>query len=351
MKKNFGILSALSGSLLLIAAAGGPDFSRAQKQPSSVDHSSVTWKLPKDAKAEDYIGSDTCAGCHEAQFGQFSKTPHAHLGEEGQYGTGCEGCHGPGKAHAEAQVEAMGDPVKEMAARKLIFSFQEKPGKNAEQCLTCHSTGRNQAHFASSTHKMVGVSCQECHAAHLLKSTEKPARTSPRPAQAQLFGSPQLVEETRWLAESLLLKSQPELCYQCHGTIQMQFSLPTHHRVPEGLMKCTDCHNAHGTMNQPLLRKANWEGCVTCHVEKRGPFVFEHAAVKVEGCTICHSPHGTVTRNLLLRREGRFTCLECHVEPQAGNVPHGRFSFATLGECVRCHVNIHGSNFNPFFLH
>ncbi len=115
-------------------------------------------------------------------------------------------------------------------------------------------------------------------------------------------------------------------------------------------MSCTDCHNAHGTISRPLLKKAGWETCVTCHVEKRGPFVFEHAAVKVEGCVICHSPHGTIERNMLLRREGRFLCLQCHVNPFAANVPHGRLGFQTRGECVRCHATIHGSNVSEFFL-
>ena len=150
--------------------------------------------------------------------------------------------------------------------------------------------------------------------------------------------------------QSLLRKQQPDLCFGCHRTIQAQFALPTHHRVAEGLMKCTDCHNAHGTLNRPLLKKTNWEVCVSCHVEKRGPYVFEHAVVKVEGCVACHSPHGSVTRNNLLRREGRFLCLQCHVNPFAPNVPHGRLGFQTRGECVRCHATIHGSNVNEFFL-
>ena len=115
-------------------------------------------------------------------------------------------------------------------------------------------------------------------------------------------------------------------------------------------MKCTDCHNAHGTLQRPLLRKTNWEACVACHTEKRGPWVFEHAAVKIEGCTICHTPHGSVTRMLLTRREDRFTCLECHVDPFAANVPHGRLGFQTRGECVRCHATIHGSNVSEYFL-
>jgi hypothetical protein len=53
---------------------------------------------------------------------------------------------------------------------------------------------------------------------------------------------------------------------------------------------------------------------------------------------------------LLVRREGRFTCLQCHVDPFAPNVPHGRLGFQTRGECVRCHATVHGSNSSPYFL-
>ncbi len=103
-----------------------------------------------------------------------------------------------------------------------------------------------------------------------------------------------------------------------------QFALPNHHPVPEGLMKCSDCHSTHGTSNRASLREVKWESCVRCHVEKRGPWVFEHASVRVEGCTACHTPHGSVNRLLLARREERFLCLSCHVESTAVNVPHGR---------------------------
>ena len=198
---------------------------------------------------------------------------------------------------------------------------------------------------------MMGLSCEQCHSAHLVGAARRPQeRAGARTAQAKFFSTPGLAEENRWLSESLLKEKQPELCFGCHKSIQAQFALPTHHRVPEGLMKCTDCHDAHGTMNRPLLRKVNFEVCVGCHTEKRGPYVYEHAAVKVEGCTACHSPHGSVERNMLLRREGRFLCLQCHVEPSAINVPHSRLSFPTRGECVRCHAVIHGSNVSQFFL-
>ena len=36
----------------------------------------------------------------------------------------------------------------------------------------------------------------------------------------------EMVEETRWLSESLLKKGQPDLCFECHRSIQAQFALP-----------------------------------------------------------------------------------------------------------------------------
>ena len=340
------LLPALTLFLIL-----GASWAVGQKQPAAHQPSSVAWKAPAEGKADQYIGMELCAGCHADQARQFAKTAHATAGVEGaQFGTGCESCHGPGKAHADAQMESGGEAAKIEAAKQLIFGFKGKPEENAAHCLACHSTSKDQDLYNRSEHKLNGVACNDCHASHLLEGTAKRERAEPSIAQAQFFTVPKLTEENRWLSESLLKKTQPDLCYTCHRTTQAQFALPTHHRVPEGFMKCTDCHNAHGTMQRPLLKKSNWEACVSCHMEKRGPFVFEHAAVKVEGCAICHTPHGSVTRNLLTRREDRFTCLECHVDPQAVNVPHGRLGWSTRGECTRCHATIHGSNVSPFFI-
>jgi predicted CXXCH cytochrome family protein len=334
-----------------IVLGSGLSLSLAQKQPAANEPPSVAWRAPAEAKAEDYVGRETCSGCHPDRARQFAKTVHAHAETPGaKYTTGCEACHGPGKAHADNQMAAGDDAAKQEAGKKLIFGFHAKPEENAARCLACHNTSRDQALFNRSEHKLQGVSCEQCHSAHLLERTAKRERVEPSPALAQFFSAPKLTEENRWLNQSLLRKPQPDLCFTCHRTIQAQFALPTHHRVPEGLMKCTDCHNPHGTLSHPLLRKTNWEACVACHLEKRGPFVFEHAAAKVEGCTICHNPHGSVTRHLLVRREARFLCLECHVDPFAANVPHGRLTWATRGDCVRCHVNIHGSNASEYFL-
>ena len=320
----------------------------AQRQPAAPQAPAITYRIAANAPADAYAGAEVCGLCHSAHAQQFGKTVHFTAAPTvATFGTACESCHGPGKAHAEAMPEALGSPEKVAAAKKLIYGFHGKPAENAARCLTCHSSSQDQRVFERSEHKLQGLSCESCHSAHLVDAA---APRTERSAQASFFNVPTRPAETRWLNESLLRDKQPELCFGCHKQIQAQFALPTHHRVPEGLMKCTDCHDTHGTLQRPQLKKANFEVCVGCHTEKRGPFLFEHAAVKVEGCTACHSPHGSIERNMLLRREGRFLCLQCHVDPAGVNVPHGRLGFQTSGECVRCHAAPHGSNVGPFLL-
>ena len=266
-------------------------------------------------------------------------------------GVGCESCHGPGLTHAQAEQASEGNEEKMREGKQFIFAFHANPQENSERCLRCHVTGKTQDFFGHSLHASAGVACMDCHVIHPPALAPQPENVRLQPAQGEFFTVPQLAPEPAWRTESLLRAPQPQLCYTCHRTVQAQFALPEHHRVPEGLMKCTDCHNPHGTMNRFQLTRANWETCVKCHVEKRGPFVFEHAAVRVSGCVACHRPHGSVNNFLLVRREQRLLCLQCHTgfHDQAG-VPHGRLGFQTSGDCTRCHVAVHGSNFDATLL-
>jgi len=288
---------------------------------------------PSQPAPSPYIGSKACKTCHPDIYSTFYRNPHYRLeaGTEPAEHAACENCHGPGRAHVEAHGGKTTIPN--------AFSLM-KPEAVADTCLACHAKDVNRANIRRSQHTLNGFVCTTCHSIH----------RSPTP-------------------KFLLARLQRDLCYGCHADVRAQFQMPGKHRVNEGFMQCTDCHNPHGTpapdwrmgsrphMVQQAL--SNEEPCLKCHVDKRGPFTFEHPAVRVDGCEICHAPHGS-TNPRLLRRPVIFTlCLECHnglgnfgrtntgdpLTPQSHNMLLARFR-----NCTTCHVRIHGSNADPFFL-
>jgi DmsE family decaheme c-type cytochrome len=84
-------------------------------------------------------------------------------------------------------------------------------------------------------------------------------------------------------------------------------------------MTCEDCHNPHGSSSKRLLKADSVnELCYTCHAEKRGPFLWEHAPVR-ENCLTCHFPHGSNNEKLLVQTRP-FLCSSCH--SNIGNMGH-----------------------------
>ena len=262
----------------------------------------------------EYAGSDVCATCHEEVAKGFSDNPHVKMAEmHGKNGVTCENCHGPGKAHADSA-----DPSK-------IINPAKSTAKEVDAtCLTCHR-GQHQ-NFQKSGHGEANVSCIGCHDIHAGQDREK-----------------------------LLKVAHPALCYQCHTDIKPQFSMPFHHRVDEGLVSCSDCHDPHGTFRRKGLKASAQQDavCTKCHSETAGPFVYEHAVVKTEGCTACHFPHGSPNPRLLNRANVNTICLECHspsmnftaAEPQGPS--HNQAT--QYQACTICHNEVHGSNVSPVF--
>ena len=281
-----------------------------------------------------FVGSNVCRACHPDVWLHFYKNPHYKSIAAGNLPperTGCEGCHGGGKAHVEARGGKTTIP-------RAFSLMAPKPVLDA--CLACHSKDLSRANIRRSEHTAADVVCTGCHSIH----------KSPTP-------------------KFLLAKKQNELCYGCHASVRTQFSMPFKHRVNEGFMQCSDCHNPHGTpaatwrssLRPHMVEQAlgNEEACLKCHSDKRGPFTFEHPPVRVEGCESCHSPHGSMNAKLLRRPMVFTVCLECH--NGAGNFGRqGDGIFTQTGShnmldpkyrnCTTCHARIHGSNSDPNFL-
>ena len=259
------------------------------------------------ASASQYVGSDTCMSCHEDVYKkQFEGTPHFQTAKKGH---GCESCHGPGAEH----VAGGGDKTK-------ILRFSDLSRTEASRrCLECHGDKQMHRHAATSAHASNDVGCIDCHSVH--KAGQ---------------------------GEHLLVKSQPELCYGCHAAARADFGRPFHHRVNEGLVQCNDCHNVHGTSGLRQVRTvaSGDAACLKCHVDKQGPYLYEHLPVKTEGCTSCHSAHGSTNARFLKVSNVNLLCLQCHSFPGKGPIGPAHNQSQKYQACTMCHPAIHGSNSN-----
>lgn len=255
-----------------------------------------------------------CLSCHTLSSNSpvhaIFQTSHGQL--DGGGAAACVSCHGSSEAH-------MSNPVNKPPSQ----SFGPRWTDPAEQvngvCLGCHK--KEQMFWMGSEHEQEQVACTDCHNSH-----------SPRDAVMQRGG-------------------ELDTCLACHARQQAELRLPSRHPILEGQTACTDCHNPHGSssdfsLTQPTLN----DQCYSCHDEKRGPHLWEHAPV-TEDCSTCHTPHGSAHASLLKTR-GPFLCQQCHsaaTHPSAQydgrSTGNGSSNQYVLGKnCLNCHSQIHGSN-------
>jgi DmsE family decaheme c-type cytochrome len=263
--------------------------------------------------AAGYVGEETCLGCHEDRAKGYHGSPHSRAADPRTPAAkeGCESCHGPGKAH----VEGGGDKTKiknpkNMQAREV-----------SALCTTCHNRGEH-ANWKGSTHDSRNITCTTCHSVHEYKSET-----------GQLKAATQL-----------------DTCAQCHRDKVNKLNRQGHMPVREGKMVCMTCHNVHGSQNVKLLRTGTSvnEACTSCHTEKRGPFLWEHAPVR-ENCATCHDPHGSNNDRMLVAKLPML-CQRCHISTRHPPTVYDNTQ-AKAGSnrlinrsCVNCHQQIHGSN-------
>jgi DmsE family decaheme c-type cytochrome len=262
-----------------------------------------------------YVGSDQCGTCHRPESLRFSTTvmgrqllehPRNALEQRG-----CESCHGPGSEHVAVEG-------RRAVPGFLTFARHDTAPVVARNgvCLGCHS-GTRRLGWQGSAHELRDVACTDCH------SVMAGARDHQLKAGSAL-----------------------ETCGRCH-TRQARAQQLSFSRMPvaEGKMTCTSCHDPHGTPNDRLLVAATVNDvCYSCHAEKRGPFLWEHAPV-AESCSNCHDPHGSRHEKMLAVPKPRL-CQQCHIESRHPTGPQSTDAtrFVMGRQCANCHFNIHGSN-------
>jgi DmsE family decaheme c-type cytochrome len=271
---------------------------------------------PATAQQSGYVGEETCLTCHEDQKRGYHGSPHARTANPRTPAAkkGCESCHGPGQAH----VDGGGDKTK--IKNPATMSLRDA---NAA-CLTCHNRSSHD-NYAGGKHDSRNVGCVTCHSVHAPKSESK----------------------------SLKTETVSETCVQCHVKEVNKVHKSSHMPVGErngNKMECTTCHNPHGSNNVKMLKEGTsiTEACATCHAEKRGPFLWEHAVGR-ESCVTCHDPHGSNNERMLVAKLPML-CQRCHIHSRhpatiydATQITNRRNRIVGRA-CVNCHQMVHGSN-------
>lgn len=253
-----------------------------------------------------------CSSCHQDLAKAFAQNPHALVAGDLENESTCVSCHGEGKAHAES-----GD----------ASQIQVPRGQEGQVvCLSCHGKDEGLWQGAPGAHARGGVACASCHRIH--DAQDRP----------------------------LLQVSARSLCAPCHRREVSEFRKPFAHKMDRGGMECVSCHNPHGGKGKDSLKETRTgeSVCVSCHVDKRGPFVFEHGTL-TGSCLSCHQPHGSNNPKQLIRARVDQLCLECHTgvgNPGVGSQPPSLHDLRSprYQNCTTCHVAIHGSASSPMFL-
>ena len=281
-----------------------------------------------------------CTNCHEQQ--QATTMLTAHGANNDAAGSACQSCHGDASQHVK-------DPQK----FKMSNALNTK-GATAEQksaiCLTCHAGSRHLETWTSSKHRKVDVGCVSCHNIHGTQSAANPRNIN----SASFAGAPYTTS-----ARNLTYKT----CVECHRDTRAEILKPSHHPIVEGKVTCQDCHDPHGSLNVASLKSESAHDlCVSCHADKRGPWIHEHPPV-MENCATCHTPHGSA-HNRLLAQKPPALCADCHPGGHTHGLYDGRGTLPGINPsnirfegsgCVNCHRQIHGSNapssaYGQFFL-
>lgn len=243
-------MTRVAGRLVVLLCIGSGIFISAC---SIFEYEPVVMTPPSIPGAE-YVGAETCAECHDAEYKYFELTDHASVSiditeEDAQAGQAesCEACHGPGSLHLEDVYDKS----------KIIRA-------NAETaCYSCHLDVKGK--FMLQHHHPVPegrMFCYDCHDMH---------------------GS-----DVRATGGAMLL-GQDEKCFKCHKEMKGPF-IQEHEAMREG---CAVCHSPHGSISDKLLVAGPSVTCVRCHINTEGPGEFHHNSTH-RVCTDCHTTiHGS----------------------------------------------------------
>jgi len=176
----------------------------------------------------DYVGTETCAMCHEEVVRDFKKTDHGRIFLMDREGIqGCESCHGAGSLHMEA------------GGGRGVYIVN--PDLNPNGCFRCHLA--IEAQFTLRYRHPVRekrMNCSNCHNPH---------------------------GEDIYQPKGVFVADRNHVCMQCHRE-QARPRVFEHEALRDG---CTVCHSPHGSIAAKLLTERDNNLCLKCHGQLADP--------------------------------------------------------------------------------
>ena len=263
-------------------------------------------------------GADTCLRCHdednEYPVLPIFKTRHGERNDP-RSPMAILQCGSVGKHKKKARKGKKKAPIRAFGANAWTPVAEQN-----KVCLGCH-TDHNRMNWQGSVHESESIACASCHVIHARQEPMRDARL------------------------------QNQKCMSCHLKQRAEFNRSSAHPIRFAKMRCSQCHNPHGTFSENLIQGSYTNKlCYTCHAEKRGPLLWSHAPVD-EDCTLCHTAHGSL-HPALLKKRPPLLCQSCHSPAghpstayDASGLPSGTANQFLLGKsCLNCHTQVHGSN-------
>ena len=213
----------------------------------------------------------------------------------------------------------MNDPEKVKPTQFNKIAAQGSHRRSAPRA----TTRAPHAQWKGSQHESRNVSCTTCHSIH-----------HPMSPTAQLKAvEPADAVHVRAIATRWPSSIAPATCRCAKARWSARRATTRTARPTSGCCKTGNSIN---------------ESCTSCHAEKRGPFLFEHAGINGDSCATCHDPHGSNNDRMLVAKLP-FLCQRCHNHTRHPSTIYDNKVVSSSNRlfsrsCVTCHSAIHGSN-------
>ena len=295
-------------------------------------HATSGWKSVRSTAAFDHDktafplqGAHAKTGCNDCHKSSDFKQPVAHAL--------CADCHAPDPHQGQFPGQDCERCHNQDAFKPSLFTVRMHQRSNyplagkhaAVECGKCHIPQGKDTRY-----QIPHAQCLDCH----------------KDAHAGQF------QNTRY-------GNKCESCHTLDGFKPSTFTLVRHQETRFQLAgghaatACGECHQSPAGRYPPPPPRYHFGSlaCINCHAD---PHQGDTASNSKQGCELCHNvrswnetaafDHST-TKFALSGAHRAVGCLECH-RPVIGNGPRAIVFRNTPSECIGCHADIHGGQFN-----